>query len=450
MQNKPFTPSTSIYKDSPRVYLFWDESYFWGVLLWRALKYLKIPFATCRSEDIKQGLLQTDQARILIAPGGFASAKANSLGDKGCKAICEFVKNKGFYLGFCGGAGLALNNSPRPGLELCSWKRKPASTRLPNCSGHIKVHPACSTKYFPRALQPPVSVPVWWPSQFQAENNDNIYTLAKYQEPDTDFWVGDIPLACTDKQSVQAWENIYDINLDPELLLEEPSIISGDYGQGGYLLSYLHLETPHSPAANLWLFHILSRLEDKVANACPTDNGPIESCTIPQWDLKNISVLWDDPNLQEAVGLVQNLIRIGEENFLFCWRKPWLLGWRRGIPGFALNSLLAMLSLALEITPGEQALNYWNAQKDYFLNMLKEFHSLYQGYLIQKRLHLARETGNSHREPTADLKNIKKQLVGSTEQTDLLLNRLFKILQELIWIQISSKDSFDLSQLNTL
>ena len=410
-------------------------------MLWRALRYLDIPFATCRSSEIKQGRLGTDHPEILIVPGGFASAKANSLGESGCREISRFVENKGTYMGFCGGAGLALTNNYWPGLGLCHWKRKPATERLPNCSGHIKVRPASCASKFSQTLNTLVSVPIWWPSQFEHTKSSDIEVLATYQEPDSDFWVADLPLSSTDKELLTSWENLYNINLNPDLLLNEPGMISGYYGQGNFLLSYLHLETPNSPAANLWLFNLLSEMGASGSDpAIVQEEGKPAQCLIPEWDLRNIPQSWHDPKLQEAINILQELIRIGEENFLFCWRKPWLLGWRRGIPGFALNSLLAMLTLVTEISPGQEAHKYWKDYGDEFLSMLKRFQLLYQNYLIQKRVQLASDIRTSSVEPTIELQNIKKQLTGNAQQEEDLYKGISKTLQELIWLQISRID----------
>ncbi|MFW6415624.1 MAG: BPL-N domain-containing protein [Thermodesulfobacteriota bacterium] len=426
---------------SSPVYLLWDESHFWGVMLWRALRYLQIPFATCRSSEIKQGILAAAPAEVLLVPGGFASAKARSLGESGCREISRFVENKGVYLGFCGGAGLALNNYPWPGLELCHWTRKAAAQRLPNCSGHINVHPGPCASSIPQTLNPPLSVPIWWPSQFEPAKNSGIDILATYKEPDTDFWVGDIPLNSTNRELISNWEDLYNINLDPELLRDEPCMISGSFGQGSFLLSYLHLETPNSFAANLWLYNLL---RDRGATETGPGNGPDriapEQCLIPEWDLKSIPQSWKDPYLLQAFNILLQLIRIGEENFLFCWRKPWLLGWRRGIPGFALNSLLSMLHQVMEIEPGEEAHKYWRENRDLFLDMLKRFEFLYQRYMIQKRLQLARDTRSSSQDPTSEMQDIKRQLTGSSKQEENLYKGITTVLQELVWLQISSME----------
>lgn len=405
------------------IYLLWDESYFWGVMFWRALRALNIDFSTCRSRDIARGLLQDSPHRGLIVPGGFASSKARSLGRAGRSAILDFVKNRGKYIGFCGGAGLALNSDP--GLGLSSWKRKPASRRLPNCSGHIKVYPETDSRYLPQNMDFPVSVPIWWPSQFEAVNNTSTRILATYGEPEQDFWVGDLDLSYLDKELISSWEKVYQINLDPDLLKNEPAVTWGRFGQGSFLLSYMHLETPNSPAANCWLQGILAEMSITQSNL------------VPEWDLMNIQILWKDSQLNRAREILQELIHSGKENFLLCHRKPWLLGWRRGIPGFALNTLLAMLSQIQELPPGRSALRFWDTNQDSFMELLQRYRLLFQRYLIRKRLELASDP--RYASGSYELDPIKKQLSGNAQ--DNLFGGLLGILQEMLWLQISQYES---------
>jgi len=56
-------------------------------------------------EDIQNGILSDFD--VLIQPGGSGSKQANALGEKGRKAIQNFVHEGGGYLGVCAGAYLA-------------------------------------------------------------------------------------------------------------------------------------------------------------------------------------------------------------------------------------------------------------------------------------------------------------------------------------------------------
>jgi glutamine amidotransferase-like uncharacterized protein len=63
---------------------------------------------TVTADDIRGGALS--KIDVLICPGGSGSKQAENLGAEGCKAIREFVKNGGGYVGFCAGSYLASAN----------------------------------------------------------------------------------------------------------------------------------------------------------------------------------------------------------------------------------------------------------------------------------------------------------------------------------------------------
>ncbi len=62
--------------------------------------------------DIKPALFKN--AKVWMQPGGDAIEAAQALGAKGLKAIREFVKNGGGYVGFCAGAFLADKTVDNP------------------------------------------------------------------------------------------------------------------------------------------------------------------------------------------------------------------------------------------------------------------------------------------------------------------------------------------------
>ena len=37
--------------------------------------------------------------------------------------------------------------------------------------------------------------------------------------------------------------------------------------------------------------------------------------------------------------VLREIVRLGQEQFLLFDRTPWLIGWRRGLPGLQLNAL---------------------------------------------------------------------------------------------------------------
>ena len=65
---------------------------------------------TCRlgATEIRSGVLE--QFDVLIIPGGGASSQAEAIGVGGKKAIVDFIRDGGGFVGFCAGAYLASNN----------------------------------------------------------------------------------------------------------------------------------------------------------------------------------------------------------------------------------------------------------------------------------------------------------------------------------------------------
>lgn len=61
--------------------------------------------STVTAEDIRKGALS--KLDVLIVPAGSGSKQAATLEAKGCKAVKDFVKNGGGYVGFCAGSYLA-------------------------------------------------------------------------------------------------------------------------------------------------------------------------------------------------------------------------------------------------------------------------------------------------------------------------------------------------------
>ena len=228
------------------LYVYWNESNMWGLLLWRALSAWGLPHRLVRGEEIAKGLLIQKPPSALIVPGGGAKKKFEALGRDGVKAIRDYVDSGGVYLGFCGGAGLGLSGPF--GLGLCPWKRRAFSERTQHfCSGHIFVRTPRPNPLIPDSLPEKPLVPVWWPARFDPEENSDISVLATYDKPGPDFWVADLPLASLPREPLKTLETTYGIHLWPHFMRDRPCIIQGSFGKGKYVLSYAHLETPDSP-----------------------------------------------------------------------------------------------------------------------------------------------------------------------------------------------------------
>ncbi len=204
-----------------RVAFLWDESYLWGLMAFKALTGLGLPFDLITAEDIRSGSLPEYQ--MLFVPGGWASNKSRALEEAGLKAIRDFVAEGGSYLGFCGGAGLATK--AKGGIGLINVIRRPTKERVPSFSGPIELnvrdHPI-----WKMTGKTDNTVPnekeifcAWWPSQFVVEDQ-KVNVLATYGNalPDafsSDLNVGDVH----DQSGWRELEDAYKINLDPGRLL---------------------------------------------------------------------------------------------------------------------------------------------------------------------------------------------------------------------------------------
>ncbi|HVO68119.1 MAG TPA: BPL-N domain-containing protein, partial [Syntrophales bacterium] len=202
--------------------LLWDESFAWGLMAWRALKDEGLPFDLVRSEDVRGGALSP--YRMLYVPGGWASNKISTLGDRGQEEIRRFVKEGGSYLGICGGAGMATED----GISLLPIRRKLTAERVPSFSGPVRL--ALTGHIIWEGIEKPVFF-VWWPSQLEVRD-ERIRTLASYDEAQPDAFSSDIAVADGQIIGWPVLEMRYGILLDPARLLGEPAVLEGHYGHG--------------------------------------------------------------------------------------------------------------------------------------------------------------------------------------------------------------------------
>ncbi len=339
-------------KLKPAAFL-WDESFLWGVMADKALRAAGLPFELVRAEDIRNGALA--DYRTLFVPGGWASNKAKALEKDGMDAIRQFVDQGGNYIGFCGGAGLATQD----GIGLVPITRRPTKERVPSFSGRIKLKvnnhslwegvSAGGTENTELRTKPDLErnyrgnselvFHAWWPSQFMVDGSVSV--LAAYGEAMPDSFSSDVNVG--DAETVGNWpelERVYQINLDPKRLLGEPAVIEGTFGKGRVLLSLVHFDTPcdQNGAAtlrNIWTYF-----------GCEQ----IVRCDIPAaHDNEPRPVVFHEPLLAEFEWAVNGLIELGQRNFLWFWRNPLLLQWRRGVRGLEYCTLSVMVKELAEI-----------------------------------------------------------------------------------------------------
>jgi hypothetical protein len=407
-----------------KIHILWDDSSIWGVLMLRAALAWELPFRLVRGADIASGVLERDRPAALLVPGGAARSKQAALGASGVAALRGYVSGGGLYLGVCGGAGLGLSDG---GLDLCPWCRRPFKNRMQHfLSGHMHVQPARGHELVPDELPDEPLLPVWWPARFAYEPLDSIDVLATYAEPGHDVWVADLSLRKLPAAALDEWEETYGVELRPRFLRGAPAVITGTFGAGRYVLSYAHLETPASPAANAWLAHIL-RLA--------LNDGRTRD-RLPAWILGDETPRWDDPFLTETARSLAAVIATGLDHHLLFWRNPWLLGWRRGIPGLALNSLYVLALQAAARTPTPEARTYWANEGPAFMELFRSFKKELSGYLLAERL--AMTLANAPGAPEiSGLKERRTRLFGPPSWSGGPAGELVHHLEELVRLQHS-------------
>ena len=412
------------------LHILWDESYIWGLLAVRAAQAMNLPFRIIQAGDILQGVLKKTPPALLLVPGGNARHKAQRLTQQGILGIREYVAGGGQYLGFCGGAGLAL--SGQGGLEICPWHRAGYDDRLQHfMSGHLYATlshnlPPAEAALFPSPFPAAPRLPVWWPGRFDAAPHPDVHILATYETPAEDFWLADLPINNLPPETFSVWRDMYGLSLSPSFLAGQPCVVHGAYGRGAYTLSYSHLETPHSPHANRWLAHLLRTLAG-LAPCCET---------LPHWELRATHAAWDDPALATLDEIITSLVDTGISHTMLFERNEWLLGWRTGIPGANLNNMWAAIKTIRERPPSPAAETLWQKKRASALQAAAIFHSGCTQYLLAERLAMTLAKSFPQAVPAPVLKEHRASLFGAPMQAGGFYRDLMTVLDDLAFLQM--------------
>lgn len=335
------------------VAFLWDESFLWGLMAYKTLKGLGLGFDLVRSEDIKKGCLK--DYRMLFVPGGWASNKLKALGDKGAEEIKRFVYEGGNYFGICGGAGLATMD----GLGLLNIRRKPTRERVPSFSGRIYLninkHPIWNLKMSRITHYSSRIFHAWWPSQFVVNDKD-IDILATFGDALPDAYSSDLNVGDVRKNGDwRGLEELYGINLDPERLKDEPAVVEGRCGKGKVLLSLIHFDTPGDENGaevlkNIWEYlGGQNRAEERKSRRAEGKDRAVEQESSRA--AVNMEKLFFNKDYCSTALLrcCSEIIDFGIRNFLWFWRTPMILQWRRGVRGLEYNTLYVMAKEIVEL-----------------------------------------------------------------------------------------------------
>lgn len=325
------------------IYILWDHSHIWGLMALRSLRKLGMEPKLIKAIEIAQGTVLGKFDGLLLVPGGNARQKAAALQAEGLKEVREYVKRGGIYLGFCGGAGLALAFDPSESLGLCPWRRASYTSRLAHMiSGHL----SCRLEHGAR-----LNLPVWWPGQFEPLPGREVSVLASFVAPCADLWLADLPLHRLPAEARAMLNQTPGLTRIPPLPPGQPLAVQTRYGDGLSILSYAHPETPGSLDANRWLVDLLASSGiEVVGQQSPTD---WDTCASGR---KEPGFLYD---LHQKM---KEVMQLGEQAGLLFRRTGWLWGWRHGIAGMACNNVLATLAFLLEYPPEEELYRRWLAK----------------------------------------------------------------------------------------
>ena len=389
-----------------KVALFWDESYLWGLLAYHTLRGLGVDFKLLTGSEIRSGALNRFDA--LFVPGGWAGDKMEALGTEGAMRIRSFVESGGGYLGICGGAGLALTHES--GLDLAPIGRLPTRARVPSFSGLIGVEQAQPAHAMWEGIAEGTPFHAWWPGQFSLGDDTAVQVLARYREPVPGVsFVTDLPV----KPEVDwpKWEASYGINLDPARLRGEPAVIETSLGEGRVILSYLHFDTEGDPGGNNVLVNLITYLAGGAKPAPAADSRR----TRPAGGGSPSP----EPGARIACEIhetIAALIDFGRHNFLWRWRTPWVLQWRRGVRGIEYSTLFA---LSAEICCYAAAIG--NSKED--TSRLKRLRTMTRSFAADARKLLMLERFAMSRGPLSplkisdpEIKALRKELFSSTRR----------------------------------
>ena len=228
------------------------------------------------------------------------------------------------------------------------------------------------------------------------------------------------------------WENLYGINLNPDFMEGSPAVTVNDFGAGQVILSYAHMETPASPQANRWLLHLLTRCLGESGDSINA-KGPV-----PAWDVAARPTVWEDPTLMQARRAMEQIILTGTNHFLLFWRNPWLLGWRRGIPGAGINTLYSLICESLACKPDNETLAFWNDKRDRFKLLMDLLVNGLTGYLLAERLSMTVFHSDPEAVAVKGLREQRRALFGLPPEPGGIFVDLSAMLEELYWRLSSS------------
>lgn len=403
--------------------IFWNESHIWGIWLYKALKFLNLKVDLLIAEELE--LLTPDRYSVVFVPGGWSSNKLKVLKETGIKKIKEFIEEGGIYFGICGGAGLATEE----GLGLVKVKK--SKNRVPAYSGTFlalveETHPLF------KGFKNPSLFYLFYPPEFEIKEN-SVKVLAWFFKPGKDAFSSDLPVVDFENFWDEV-EDFYEIPLRPNRMINKPVFIEGNFGKGKVYLSLIHVDTPGDKSG----LKILKNLASLYKISQVSEN---KKTTLKTFKLTGLQK--EFLNLLKSYAKdINELVFLGERNFLFYKRYPFLYQWRRGIRGLEYLNLQIMFNELLELlTQVKLSKNLVEELWRKFIEILPDltyFLNLSPVLLIKERLNLNKGKLTYKETQDEELKALREKLFGENKSyggiykkiLDVIDNIFFKVLKE--------------------
>ena len=186
-----------------------------GVIhLARLLSYSpEIELTLVKGEDMRKGVLKNFD--LFVMPGGSSQLEMVSMKPEGVKALQDFIRNGGAYVGICAGYHITLNRPERAQLfpytymqEAVGYKADVLIEMTPEA---LKTLDLKKKKYFVRYSRGPVSKPASW-------DKGACKTLALYKS------------------------SVGPLNRAGKSFFNTPALIYGNYGKGKVIATSFHPE----------------------------------------------------------------------------------------------------------------------------------------------------------------------------------------------------------------
>ena len=272
----------------------------------------------------------------------------------------------------------------------------------------------------------------------------DIKILAAYGEALPDSFSSDLNVG--DVEADTGWaelEDIYNINLAPGRLLNEPAVIEGTYGKGKAILSLIHFDTPDDANGAvvlrcLWEY-LVSNAECGMRNADNAPSSPLLKLRGGRgsYEISSKLQISNAELIRDLETAVDDLINLGIRNFLWFWRNPMLLQWRRGVRGLEYCTLYVMIKELSSFSGQLSAIDKEKLQS--IKKLLIPFTEKAKQLLILERH--AMQNGHITYEKCGDpeMQKIRTELFGNSKSYGGLFKTLINDLDGILYFLIKQR-----------